>query len=91
MPQGLSLNASHSDKHSETVVVGGDAVATRRFLGNNPPLASWRNAVAAPLSSLRDPIGAAKAQTLAGSAVADIPCLGANPERVGDAVLESYS
>jgi len=48
---GLSLEGSHGDKHSETVVVGGDAVATRRFLGNNPPLASWRNAVAAPLSS----------------------------------------
>src|ERR1700712_578352 len=47
---GLSLNRSHSDKHSETVVVGGDAVATRRFLGNNPPLA-FAPAVAAPLSS----------------------------------------
>ena len=87
---GLSLNGSHSEAHSETVVVGGDAVATRRFLGNNPPLA-FAHAVAAPLSSLRDPIGAAIAQTLAGGAVADIPCLGADPWRVGDAVLESYS
>ena len=41
----------HGDKHSETVVVGGDAVATRRFLGNNPPLAILAHAVAAPLSS----------------------------------------
>jgi len=32
-------------------VVGGDAVATRRFLGTPPPLASWLHAVAAPLSS----------------------------------------
>ena len=70
-------------------MVGGDAVATRRFLGNNPPLASWPHAVAAPLSSLRDLIGAAKLIDLAGSAVAPLPCLGNNPERVGNAVLES--
>src|ERR1700712_3419572 len=75
---GLSLARSHSDKHSETVVVGGDAVATRRFLGNNPPLA-FAHAVAAPLSSLRDLIGAAKLNQLAGSAVAHLPCLGTNP------------
>jgi len=58
---GLSLEGSHGDKHSETVVVGGDAVATRRFLGNNPSLAILAHASAAPFSSLRDPIGAAKA------------------------------
>jgi len=42
-------------------VVGGDAVATRRFLGIPPPLATLlAHATAAPLSSLRDLSGAAE-------------------------------
>jgi hypothetical protein len=72
-------------------VVGGDAVATRRFLGNNPSLANLAHASAAPFSSLRDLLVLPELSYLAGSAVADIPCLGADPWRVGDAVLESYS
>jgi hypothetical protein len=43
--------ASLGEWHSETVVVGGDAVATRRFLGNTPSLATLAHALAAPLSS----------------------------------------
>jgi hypothetical protein len=35
-------DVSLGERHSETVVVGGDAVATRRFLGIHPPLATWR-------------------------------------------------
>jgi hypothetical protein len=46
--------------HSETVVVGGDAVATRRFLGNNPPLAILAARGGRPVIFLRDLIGAAE-------------------------------
>jgi len=70
-------------------VVGGDAVATRRFLGNNPPLAALAKRGGRPVIFLRDLIGAAKLTSLAGSAVAQLPCIGQNPERVGNAVLES--
>ena len=72
-------------------MVGGDAVATRRFLGNNPPLANLGARVGCLVIFLRDLIGAAKLIDLAGSAVAHLPCLGNNPKRVGDAVLESDS
>jgi hypothetical protein len=46
--------------HSETVVVGGDAVATRRFLGNTPPLAFRGARDGRPVIFLRDLIGAAE-------------------------------
>jgi hypothetical protein len=72
-------------------VVGGDAVATRRFLGNTPPLADLGARGGRPVIFLRDLIGAAESIDLAGSAVAHLPCLGNNPKRVGDAVLESDS
>jgi hypothetical protein len=72
-------------------VVGGDAVATRRFLGNNPPLAALAKRGGRPVIFLRDLIGAAKLIHPAGSAVAQLPCNGQNPARVGDAVLESES
>jgi hypothetical protein len=44
-------------------VVGGDAVATRRFLGNNPPLADLGARVGRPVIFLRDLIGAAELMT----------------------------
>lgn len=72
-------------------MVGGDAVATRRFLGNNPPLAFWRTRWQPRYLLYATLLVLPKLTHLAGSAVADIPCLGTNPERVGDAVLESYS
>ena len=73
--------------HSETVVVGGDAVATRRFLGHNPPLASWPHAVAAPLPSLCDLIGAAGLTLWQAAPWRNSRALG-KTGRVGNAVLE---
>ena len=73
---GLSLKFLPGETHSETVVVGGDAVATRRFLGNNPPLAILAARGGSPVIFLRDLIGAAKLTSLAGSAVAHLPCSG---------------
>jgi hypothetical protein len=49
--------------HSETVVVGGDAVATRRFLGIPPPLAIPGARDGRPVIFLRDLIGAAMSDT----------------------------
>src|SRR3954466_11482815 len=76
------------ERHSETVVVGGDAVATRRFLGISPPLATWRTR-RPPRYLLTRPDWRCHVQTMAGSAVARIACLGEKPRDVGRVVLES--
>jgi len=81
-------DVSLGERHSETVVVGGDAVATRRFLGIPPPLATWRTR-RPPRYLLTRPDWRCHVQHMVGSAVARIARLGEKPRRVGRVMLES--
>ena len=69
-------------------MVGGDAVATRRFLGNNPPLATLAQRGGRPVIFLRDLIGTAESSSWQAVPWRDFRARD-NPERVGNAVLES--